>query len=161
MASSRSAAPRRHKRLQIGVSGRLDRTLAFQELCADTGGLDYERTMSDADGGGLATRRPFGPRSALPASSVSRLPSRSRQEAVSERAQEALADDVHARDEIAFDAMRLQEVASGDRRAVERAHDLTDVDSGPAIVQLTEARRLVVRARSGPLLGPVRAHLLL
>src|SRR5215207_11100559 len=78
MASSRSAAPRRHKRLQIGVSGRLDRTLAFQELCADTGGLDNERTMSDADGGGLATRRPFGPRSALPASSVSRLPGRSR-----------------------------------------------------------------------------------
>jgi hypothetical protein len=37
------------KRLQIGVSGRVDRTLAFQELCADTGGLDNERTMSDAD----------------------------------------------------------------------------------------------------------------
>src|SRR4029453_13063998 len=97
----------------------------------------------------------------LPASSVSRRPGRSRQEAVSERAQEALADDVHARDEIAFDAVRLQEVASGDRRAVEGADDLTDVDSGPAIVQLAEARRLVVRARSGPLLGPVGAHLLL
>jgi hypothetical protein len=78
MASSRSAAPRRQKRLQIGVPGRLDRTLAFQELCADTGGLDNERIMSDADGGGLATRRPFGPRTALPASSVSRLPGRSR-----------------------------------------------------------------------------------
>jgi|SRR5215211_668258 len=38
MASSRSAPPRMQKRLQIGVSGRLDRTLAFQELCADTGG---------------------------------------------------------------------------------------------------------------------------
>src|SRR5215207_6230883 len=51
MASSRSAASRRKKRLQFGVSGRLDRTLAFQELVADTGGLDNERTMSDADGG--------------------------------------------------------------------------------------------------------------
>jgi hypothetical protein len=38
------------KCLQIGVSGRLDRTLAFQELGADTGGLDNQRTMSDADG---------------------------------------------------------------------------------------------------------------
>jgi hypothetical protein len=35
------------KRLQIGGFGRLDRTLAFQELGADTGGLDNERTMSD------------------------------------------------------------------------------------------------------------------
>jgi hypothetical protein len=60
------------------VSGRLDRTLAFQELGADTGGLDNQRTMSDADGGGLPRRRPFGPRSALLASSVSRLPGRSR-----------------------------------------------------------------------------------
>jgi len=40
MASSRSAAPKMQKCLQIGVSGRVDRTLAFQELCADTGGLD-------------------------------------------------------------------------------------------------------------------------
>src|SRR5687767_1825905 len=78
MASSRSAAPRMQKRLQIGVSVRLDRRLAFQELGADTGGLDNARTMSDADGGGLARRRPFGPRSALLASSVSRLPGRSR-----------------------------------------------------------------------------------
>ena len=38
MASSRSAAPRMQKCLQIGVSGRLDRTLPFQELCGDTGG---------------------------------------------------------------------------------------------------------------------------
>ena len=37
--------------LQIGGSGRVDRTLAFQELCADIGDLDNERTMSDADGG--------------------------------------------------------------------------------------------------------------
>ena len=51
MASSRSAAPRPQKCLQISMSGRLNRTLAFQELCADTGGLDNERTMSDADGG--------------------------------------------------------------------------------------------------------------
>ena len=51
MASSRSAAPRIQKCLQIGISGRVDRALAFQELCADTGGLDNERTMSDADGG--------------------------------------------------------------------------------------------------------------
>ena len=76
MASSRSAAPRMQKCLQIGVSGRVDRTLAFQELGADTGGLDNERTMSDADGGGplapavaalfdAVTRRPFGPRRAL------------------------------------------------------------------------------------------------
>jgi hypothetical protein len=38
MASSRSAAPRMQKRLQIGMSGRLDATLPFQELCGDTGG---------------------------------------------------------------------------------------------------------------------------
>ncbi len=50
MASSRSTAPRIQKCLQIGVSERLDRAHAFQELCADTGGLDNERTMSDADG---------------------------------------------------------------------------------------------------------------
>ena len=37
------------KRLQISLSGRLDRTRAFQELCGDTGGLDNERTMGDAD----------------------------------------------------------------------------------------------------------------
>jgi hypothetical protein len=45
MASSRSAGPRMQKRLQIGISGRVDRTLAVQELCADTAGLDNERTM--------------------------------------------------------------------------------------------------------------------
>jgi hypothetical protein len=39
------------KGLQIGTSGRLDGGFAFQELCADTRGLDNERTMSDADGG--------------------------------------------------------------------------------------------------------------
>ena len=78
MASSRSAAPRMQKCLQIGVSGRLDRTLAFQELCADTAGLDNERTMADADGGGRAPGRPFGTRRALLASSLSRLPGRSR-----------------------------------------------------------------------------------
>jgi hypothetical protein len=39
------------KRLQIGASLRLDRRLSFRELCADTGGLDNERTMSDAAGG--------------------------------------------------------------------------------------------------------------
>jgi hypothetical protein len=55
MAISRSASPRRQECLQIGASGRVDRTLAFQELCADTGGLDNERTMSDAEGG-RATR---------------------------------------------------------------------------------------------------------
>ena len=38
MASSRSAAPRMQKCLQISISGRVDRTLAFQELCGDTGG---------------------------------------------------------------------------------------------------------------------------
>ena len=38
MAGSRSAAPRIQKRLENGVSGRVDRALAFQELCADTGG---------------------------------------------------------------------------------------------------------------------------
>jgi hypothetical protein len=51
MASSRSAAPRIQKCLQISVSGRVDRALAFQGLCGDTGGLDNEWTMSDADGG--------------------------------------------------------------------------------------------------------------
>jgi hypothetical protein len=51
MASSRSAAPRVQKCLQIGVSGRVDRAFAVQELCADAGGLDNERTMSDTDGG--------------------------------------------------------------------------------------------------------------
>jgi hypothetical protein len=59
MASSRSAAPRVQKRLQIGVSGGLDRTLAFQELGADTGGLDNERTMSGAAGGRTTDRRPL------------------------------------------------------------------------------------------------------
>jgi hypothetical protein len=39
------------KCLQIAVSGRVDRTLAFQELCGDPGGLDNERTMGDGDGG--------------------------------------------------------------------------------------------------------------
>jgi hypothetical protein len=29
------------------TSERLDRGLAFRELCGDTGGLDKERTMSD------------------------------------------------------------------------------------------------------------------
>ena len=43
------------KCLLIGVSGRVNRTLAFQELCADTGGLDNERTMSDGMVAGLAT----------------------------------------------------------------------------------------------------------
>jgi hypothetical protein len=78
MASSRSAAPSMQKCLQIGLSRRLDRTLAFQELCADTGDLDNERTMSDADGG-RSSGRPFGPRGAPPVSSVSvGLPGRSR-----------------------------------------------------------------------------------
>ena len=39
------------KRLQIVAPGRLDRRVVFQELCADTWGLDNERAMSDTDGG--------------------------------------------------------------------------------------------------------------
>ena len=42
---------------------RVDRTLPFQELCGDTGGLDNERTISDADGGRTSDERPFGPQS--------------------------------------------------------------------------------------------------
>ena len=38
MASSRSAAPRIQRYLQIDISGRVDRALAFQELCTVTGG---------------------------------------------------------------------------------------------------------------------------
>ena len=37
----------------------------------------------------------------------------------------------------------------------------TDVDSGPAIIPLAEAKRLVVGVRAGPLLRPVRPHLVL
>jgi hypothetical protein len=55
------------KCLQIDVSRARGSALAFQELCGDTGGLDNEVTMSDADGGRLLTRRRFGPRRALPA----------------------------------------------------------------------------------------------
>jgi hypothetical protein len=42
----------------------------------------------------------------------------------------------------------VQELALGDGRAIERAHDLTDVDSGPAIIPLAEANRSWVRVRA-------------
>ena len=56
-----------------GVSGRVDRALAFQELCADTGGLDNERTMSDADGGRTSDEAASVLAGAFPASRVRRL----------------------------------------------------------------------------------------
>jgi hypothetical protein len=43
----------------------------------------------------------------------------------------------------------VQELALGDDRAIERAHGLTDVDSGRAIIPLAEANRRVVGARAG------------
>jgi hypothetical protein len=57
----------------------------------------------------------------------------------------------------------VQELAVGDGRAIERAHDLTDVDSGPAIIPLAEANGLGswVRVRAPQLLRPVSPHLVL
>jgi hypothetical protein len=60
-----------------------------------------------------------------------------------------------------LDAVHVQEVASGDERGIERVHDLAYEGSGPAIVQLGEAHRLVVRGPSDPQLGHVGPHLLL
>jgi hypothetical protein len=58
--------------------GRVDRTLAFQELCADTAGLDNELTMSGADGGRNSDEAAVWSLQSLLASSVSRLPGRFR-----------------------------------------------------------------------------------
>jgi hypothetical protein len=57
---------------------RVDRTLAFQELCGDTAGLDNGRTMSDADGGWTSNEAAIWCSQSPPASSVSRLPGRFR-----------------------------------------------------------------------------------
>jgi hypothetical protein len=68
--------------------------------------------------------------------------------------------DVQAGDVVALDAVYVPELALGVDRTVKRAHNLADLDSVPTVVQLAEAHRLVVGARSGPLLDPAGAHVL-
>ena len=60
---------------------------------------------------------------------------------------------------VTLDAVHVPDLALGVDRPVERAHGRADLDSDPTVVPLAEAHRLVVGARSGPLLDPAGAPL--